>query len=604
MSESKHLGKYEIIEEIGRGGFGTVYKARDPDLGRTIALKVLAPHLTWDQQYVERFRLEARAVAQLRHPNIVVVHEIGEAEGQVYIAMEYLSGRTLQEMIADEGPFLLDRTVVILEQVADALDYAHKQGVLHRDVKPANIMVAEDGRVQLHTTLMDFGLVKAMKGSKNLTSKGVVLGTAEYMAPEQADPDLTSKIGPATDRYALGVVAYHMLTGQVPFSGPTTSVLYAHVHKEPPNPHTVREGLSEDVAQVLLKALAKPVKDRYNSAGEMVRALREAVAGEVAPSAASRQAQPLRPLTKGASTATGTAFPWKAVSIGLAVALVLGFVGGIAAVISGIKPQPQPAATPTTVAGDPLTPTPAPTKRPALTPTHSPAPTSTPIATSMPTATPTPGSTSTSVPTPTLPPPPTVTSTPLPSPTLEPTATPTPTVTSTPLPPPTLEPTATPTPRVLLVEDFDTHNASSIASEFKINRNAGNDGSLSLVGVPHVNRGRQALAFQFEIRNPPPKHYIGFDREFPHQDWSGLSMLCVWIESDGSERSLVLQFGETVSDFEKDTFPLSNGTGDYCLSLPQASRIDLRTIGYYGIYVEGPPEGQSTIYIDNIRVVE
>jgi serine/threonine protein kinase len=559
MSETKQLGKYVIIEEIGRGGFATVYKARDTDLGRLVALKVLHPYWSEDRDFVDRFHQEARTAAGLRHPNIVTIHDAGEVDGQLYIAMEYLSGRTLRELIEVERTMALERALPILDQLARALDYAHRQGVVHRDIKPNNIMVEEttDG---IQVTLMDFGLVKALSGSTVLTSQGTVLGSPEYMAPEQAEPSRQGELGPATDRYALGVVAYHMLTGQVPFSGPTTAVLYAHVYSPPPDPHSIRESLSEDVAQVLLKALAKQGVDRYGSAGEMVRALREAAEGKVVPAP------------------TGRVFPWKQAGIGLAVILVLCLVGGIVAVISIIKPQPQPLATPTAAASDLVTSTPTPTDRPTLTPTQS--PTSTPI----PTPTSTPEPTKTSVPTPTLPPSPTATSTPLPS--------------------PTLESTFTPTPRVLVVDDFDTHNASSIASEFKINKNAGNDGSLSLVGVPHVNRGRQALAFQFEIRNPPPKHYIGFDRQFPHQDWSGLSSLCVWIESDSSERSLVLQFGETVTDVWKDTFPLSNGTGDYCIPLPRASRIDLRTIGYYGIYVEGPPEGKSIIYIDNIRVVE
>jgi hypothetical protein len=278
MSTSNQFGKYEILDELGRRGFAVVYRARDTALDRVVALKVLAPHLTWDPRFVERFHHEAKAVARLRHPNIVVVHEIGEQAGQVYIAMEYLDGRTLAQVIADEDALPLDRATAILVQVADALDYAHEQGVLHRDVKPANIMVEEGGRVRLRTTLMDFGLVKAMESNESLTSMGTVLGSPEYMAPEQVDSRRKDEIGPPTDRYALGVVAYHVLTGQVPFSGPTTAVLHAHAYESPPDPQGIRESLAAGVAQVLLKALSKEAENRYTSATEMVEALRGAQA--------------------------------------------------------------------------------------------------------------------------------------------------------------------------------------------------------------------------------------------------------------------------------------------------------------------------------------
>jgi tetratricopeptide (TPR) repeat protein len=245
-----------------------------------VALKVLAPHLTWDPRFVERFRREARAVARLRHPNIIVVHEIGEEAGQVYIAMEYLSGRTLAQTIADEGALPLEKTVAILDQVTSALDYAHGQGVIHRDIKPSNVMVEEGGQAKLLVTLMDFGLVKAMESSEGLTSVGTVLGSPEYMAPEQADFSRRDEISPATDRYALGVVAYQMLTGRVPFSGPTTAVLHAHVYEPPPDPQGIREELSGEVAQVLLKALAKEPQARYQSARALVAALQGAATAE------------------------------------------------------------------------------------------------------------------------------------------------------------------------------------------------------------------------------------------------------------------------------------------------------------------------------------
>ena len=275
----RELGKYELLEEIGRGGFAVVYKARDIELDRVIALKVLKPYWTDEPDFVTRFRREARAVARLRHPNIVTVYETGEAEGQLYIAMEYLPGRTLRQFLEAEGMLSLERALPILEQVADALDYAHAQGVVHRDVKPSNVVVEQTER-GMRATLMDFGLVKAMAESAVLTSQGTLLGSPEYMAPEQADPNRAAEIGPATDRYALGIVAYQMLTGRVPFPGNTSATLNAHLNLEPPEPQAICQDLSPEVAATLLKMLAKPPGDRFASARAFVARLREAELSE------------------------------------------------------------------------------------------------------------------------------------------------------------------------------------------------------------------------------------------------------------------------------------------------------------------------------------
>jgi formylglycine-generating enzyme required for sulfatase activity/tRNA A-37 threonylcarbamoyl transferase component Bud32 len=270
----RELGKYELLEEIGRGGFAVVYKARDIELDRVIALKVLKPYWTDEPGFVTRFRREARVAARLRHPNIVIVYETGEAEGQLYIAMEYLPGRTLRQFLEAEGMLSLERALPILEQVADALDYAHAQGVIHRDVKPSNVAVEETGR-GMRATLMDFGLVKAMAESAALTSQGTLLGSPEYMAPEQADPNRAAEIGPATDRYALGIVAYQMLTGRVPFPGNTSATLNAHLNLEPLEPQAICKDLSPEVAAALLEMLAKPPGDRFASARAFVARLRE-----------------------------------------------------------------------------------------------------------------------------------------------------------------------------------------------------------------------------------------------------------------------------------------------------------------------------------------
>ncbi|MBN1139455.1 MAG: SUMF1/EgtB/PvdO family nonheme iron enzyme [Anaerolineae bacterium] len=390
MSEPKQLGKYEILDEIGRGGFAAVYRARDTALDRVVALKLLAPHLTWEAGFAARFQNEAKTVARLRHPHIVTVHDIGEEGGQLYIAMECLEGETLADMLRGRGPLSLSQAIAILSQIADALDYAHRQGVLHRDVKPANIMVeAQQGR--LHVTLMDFGLVKAMAGSQSLSSPGMTLGSPEYMAPEQADPNRKDEVGPVTDLYALGIVAYEMLTGRVPFPGNTPATLNAHLNLPPPDPRQIRAGLPERVTRVLIKALAKAPQDRYPTAAALVGALREAAQPpRPAPELARRALPPSwhepEPAQRAPSPTAKPAWGRWALAGVLAVALLAGgiWIGSL------IGPQPTPTAivslstaTPTAT----LTPGPTATLPPTPTTEHTPAPTVTYTLTSTPTGT-------------------------------------------------------------------------------------------------------------------------------------------------------------------------------------------------------------------------
>jgi eukaryotic-like serine/threonine-protein kinase len=373
MTEPKRIGKYEILEEIGRGGFAAVYKARDPSLDRIVALKVLHPYWSEDPSFATRFRGEARAAAKLRHPNIVTVYETGEADGQLYIAMEYLPGRTLRALLGEEGALLLEQALPILEQISDALDYAHEHGVIHRDVKPANIMVEEAER-GVRVTLMDFGLVKAMESSAAFTLQGTLLGSPEYMAPEQADPDRAAEIGPATDRYALGIMAYQMLTGRVPFAGNTPSTLVAHLQKTPPDPHSIRESLPADVGQVLLRMLSKSPGNRYPSASTFVAALRNASAE----SQMRRRPQP-KPLrvVKPESKPRKPVPVWVWIVAGaliLAVAcggLIASFIytfgsSKATATLAPVLSTPAAMATPTAIATQrPPTATPAPTRTPA-----------------------------------------------------------------------------------------------------------------------------------------------------------------------------------------------------------------------------------------------
>ena len=272
----KRLGKYEIQTEIGRGGMGIVYRGHDPILRRAVAIKILPPQLTYDTQFVQRFRQEAVLAASLRHPNIVTIFDVGEQDNTHYIVMEYLEGATLEALLPRQGPVVPAQAGRIIQQVADALDFAHGRGIIHRDVKPANIMVEPDGRA----ILMDFGLVRAAEGT-SLTRTGTFLGTPEYMSPEQA---MGTQVDGRSDIYSLGVVIYRMLTGRVPFARTTPlGVTYAHVHEPPPPLRQVRADLPAAIETVVSKALAKRPEDRYQKAGALANAFAAAASGTPLP---------------------------------------------------------------------------------------------------------------------------------------------------------------------------------------------------------------------------------------------------------------------------------------------------------------------------------
>ena len=264
------IGRFEILSELGRGGMAVVYRARQTDLERTVALKVLPPELSLDQSYIARFRQEARSAAALEHPHIVPIYEVGAAEGLQYIAMKYIPGRTLKDDVQERGALPIPQAAAILEQVADALDYAHSQGVIHRDIKPSNMMVAQNGWVYL----TDFGLARGSTTS-GLTMAGTVMGTPEYMSPEQAQGLAT--IGPPTDIYALGVVLYELLTGNMPFQADTPmGMLVARLQYAPRPPREYRGDLPMPVEDVVMRALARRPEARYATAGALVQALKGA----------------------------------------------------------------------------------------------------------------------------------------------------------------------------------------------------------------------------------------------------------------------------------------------------------------------------------------
>ncbi len=264
------IGQYQILEEIGRGGMAVVYKAWQPSLNRYVALKVLPSYLTLDRQFVARFQREAQAAASLRHPNILVIHDVGQQGDLYYIVMEYLEGQTLKQLIEQQGPLPPERVVHIVEQVAEALDYAHQRGFVHRDIKPANIFVGQGDQV----TLTDFGIAKAA-WETHLTRTGMLVGTPEYMSPEQARGE---EVDARSDLYSLGIVAYEMLTGRVPFGGTTPhAVLHQQIYEPPPSPAALHPQATGPVEAVLLRALAKKPEDRYPTAGGLAQALNQAV---------------------------------------------------------------------------------------------------------------------------------------------------------------------------------------------------------------------------------------------------------------------------------------------------------------------------------------
>jgi putative two-component system response regulator len=268
VHEGAVVGSYRVMERIGRGGMATVFRAYQPALDRQVALKVLPEFFAEEETYRKRFQQEAMSVARLRHPNILQVFDFGDADGIAYIVMELVEGGTLSDRLGE--PMQLDAVLSLLEPLAAALDYAHSRGVLHRDIKPSNVLLREDGT----PVLADFGLAKLAGARRRLTESGMVMGTPEYMSPEQAGDD---QVGPASDRYAMAVVAYEMLTGRVPFQGDTpAAVLISQVTRAMPSTDELGGELSAHIEEVLRRGLAKNPDDRYPSASTFVHALRPA----------------------------------------------------------------------------------------------------------------------------------------------------------------------------------------------------------------------------------------------------------------------------------------------------------------------------------------
>src|SRR6266576_3105808 len=254
-------GRYKIVRKLGAGGMADVYLAEDQELGRRVAIKILNDRHAADDQFIERFRREAKNAAGLSHPNIVSIYDRGEAEGTYYIAMEFLDGRSLKELIVGRGPAPIKISIEYARQILAAIGFAHRHGIVHRDIKPPNVLVGPEGRLKV----TDFGIARS--GASQMTEVGSIIGTAQYLSPEQARG---APVDQTSDLYSVGIVLFELLTGQVPFTGDTPlEIAMKHLSEPPKPPSELRPEVPHDLDLVVLRALAKSPSDRYHDAEEM-----------------------------------------------------------------------------------------------------------------------------------------------------------------------------------------------------------------------------------------------------------------------------------------------------------------------------------------------
>ena len=343
LQPGNSLGNYQIVEKIGAGGMGAVYKAYQTSLGRYVAIKVLPPQTAGDPTFGDRFAQEARAIGKLRHPNIVTAFDFTQAGDLAYLVSDYIDGGTLADQLG--SPLPLDYALGILGPIAAALDYAHARGVVHRDIKPQNVLLTREGT----PVLTDFGLAKIVGPGSGMTVAGSLMGTADYMAPELAGG--AESAGPAADQYALGLIAYQMLVGRHPFPADNPlSALMAHVNKPVPIPSQLGVVLPPGAEAALLRALAKKPEDRVARAGDFVRALagsQYAVPASAAAAFATPSTSPSQPPTsQPPSSQPPTSQPPIAAQPVAAVASPLlsaaGLVSGVAKVELPAPPPPAP----------------------------------------------------------------------------------------------------------------------------------------------------------------------------------------------------------------------------------------------------------------------
>ena len=367
------LGQYRIVEQIGTGGMATVFKAFQPALDRYVAVKVLPAQHALTPGFSERFTREAKAVAQLNHPNILPIYDFGQEGDLSYIVMKYVPAGTLKDRLGQ--PLNLQEAIRFIEQIARALDHAHGRGILHRDVKPSNVLLDEGD----WALLTDFGLARMIAGETRLTATGVGMGTPAYMSPEQGKGE---KVDQRTDIYSLGVILYEMVTGRVPYEAETPlAVVLKHIQGDLALPRSINPAIPEAVERVVLKAMAKEPEDRYGSAGEMAEALKRALEAPVAPAvpvapSPEPEAVPAVELVKPGAIVEEAKrpLPWPVLSKveGLPLAVGGGFVLLLLAVAALLVPRllgPWATSMPTKIALPSVVSTAEPTATPVPSPT-------------------------------------------------------------------------------------------------------------------------------------------------------------------------------------------------------------------------------------------
>lgn len=357
LMEVRHAlsGEYDIDREVGRGAMAVVYRATEAGLGRRVALKVLPPEMTLNRELTERFKREARMAASLEHPNIIPVYREGQAGRFLFMAMKFVEGRSLEDIIASQGPLPVPVALHVLRSATSALAYAHERGIVHRDIKSANILVDRDGRV----VVTDFGIARAAEDA-SLTSTGTMVGTPYFMSPEQC---AARRIGPQSDQYSLGVVAFQMLTGSVPFQAESLpGIMHHHFYTQVPDVTTARLDVPLPLRELIDRALAKKPENRFASTHAMLAAveavpfaeedrrqgvahLRDLAHGAPIPvvgiSALPALASSIRLTPQSAPTVRPRAASLSRWAVALMAATVLG-AGGATAVVLRRAPAPSP----------------------------------------------------------------------------------------------------------------------------------------------------------------------------------------------------------------------------------------------------------------------
>ena len=309
--------RYRVERLLGQGGMGAVYLAYDQDLGRRVALKLVRPELTISTETMTRFRQELLLASKISHRNILRIHDLGDAGGMKFISMAYVDGEDLHQLLSREGKLPLDRTLHIARQLCAALDAAHSEGVAHRDLKPQNIMMGKDD----HVFVTDFGLAKSLDAVDGMTQSGAMMGTPRYMAPEQVE---AKSVDARTDIYALGLIFYEMLTGDVPFKAETTlQLMYKRAHEIPPAPKTLVADIPDWLNNVVMKCLERDPANRYQSAGAILADI-DAQQKPATPPFAEPASLLLRPAAPASGRGKGRRYIWAGVAAAAVVGLAIG----------------------------------------------------------------------------------------------------------------------------------------------------------------------------------------------------------------------------------------------------------------------------------------